>query len=89
MWKDSAIHVSTGFSSDGRLLEIFVASGGPVGSEIDHLLADAAVIVSRELQHGDRLADLAAGIGRLPGGEPATAIGAIINRLVLLEGYGP
>jgi hypothetical protein len=89
IWKDSRIHTTAGFTDDGRLLEVFIDGGGRIGSETDHLLDDVAVTVSRSLQCGDRLADLAAGLGRLPGGEPATMIGAIVNRLVLLEATGP
>jgi hypothetical protein len=56
------VHVSAGFSNDGRVLEVFLAGGGKAGSESNLLLADIAVILSRLLQHGDTLADIAVGL---------------------------
>jgi hypothetical protein len=43
------------------------------------------VVLSRLLQHGDRLADIARGVGRLPDGEPASIVGAVMDRLVEIE----
>jgi len=85
VWNDTAIHVSAGLSDDGRILEAFLR-GARIGSELDHLLDDFAVVLSRALQHGDRLSDIARGIGRLPCGGPASIIGAVIDRLVEIEG---
>lgn len=85
IWKGTRIHVSAGFSDDGRLLECFLSTA-KVGSEIDHLLDDFAVMLSRGLQHGDPLADIAKGIGRLPCGGPASILGAVVDKLVEIEG---
>jgi hypothetical protein len=79
------IHVTAGFTDDGRVLEAFLRGGGVVGSERDHLLDDIAVLVSRDLQHGDGLAQLAAGVGRLPDGRPTSVVGAVIDALLELE----
>jgi hypothetical protein len=84
-WGGSRIHVSAGFSRDGRILETFLRGGGRVGSDRDHQLDDIAVVLSRLLQHGDRLADIARGVGRLPDGEPASIVGAVMDRLVEIE----
>ena len=75
------LHVSAGFARDGRLLEVFVSGVRP-GSDRDLLAADVAVLLSRLLQHHDQLDLLARGVGRLPGGEPASLIGAIVDRLL-------
>jgi hypothetical protein len=82
-WGNDRLHVSVGFANDGRILEVFV-TGAKVGSDRDHLLDDAAVTISRLLQHGDQLLDIANGIGRLPGGEPASMVGAVVDRLVAI-----
>jgi hypothetical protein len=78
------IHVSAGLSADGRILEAFLR-GSKIGSELDFLLDDIAVLLSRDLQHGDRLAQIASGLGRLPDGKPASLIGAVVDRLRSIE----
>lgn len=83
-WRGARIAVSAGLADDGRILETFLR-GAKVGSELDHLLDDFAVILSRALQHGDRLSDIARGIGRLPDGGPASVAGAIVDRLLEIE----
>jgi hypothetical protein len=84
-WNGLQLYLTLGLAPDGRPLELFV-SGAKVGSDRDCLLEDAAVITSRLLQHGDCLTDIAAGIGRLPHGAPASLIGAIVDRVVEIEG---
>ncbi len=79
------IHVTAGFTDDGRVLEAFVRGGSQVGSDRDHELDDVGVILSRLLQFGDRLPDIARGLGRLPGGAPASVWGAIVDKLAELE----
>lgn len=79
------VHVSAGFAEDGRLLEAFLRGGGRVGSERDHLLDDVAVLLSRALQHGDSVAGIAAALGRMPGGEPASIVGAVLDKLAEME----
>ena len=84
-WGGSRVHVTAGFSDNGRLLETFIRGGGRGGSERDHMLDDIAVALARLLQHGDRLEALAAGVGRLPTGEPASILGAVVDRLLAIE----
>ena len=79
------IHVSAGFSEDVRILETFLRGGGRTGSEVDFLMDDAAVLISRLLQRGDRLEGLARGLGRLSTGEPASVIGAVVAKLREIE----
>jgi len=79
------IHVSAGFSDDGRILETFLRGGGRTGSELDFLMDDVAVLISRLLQRGDRLEGLAQGLGRLSTGEPASVVGAVVRKLREIE----
>ena len=73
-------HVTIGQYDDGRPGEVFL-HGATVGSDVDGLCGDVGVLISRLLQHGDDPASLAAGIGRLGNGEPASIIGAIADVL--------
>ncbi len=50
-------------------------------SDTDLLGDDIGVLISRLLQHGDDPAALAAGIGRLGNGDPASIIGAVADVL--------
>jgi hypothetical protein len=84
VWHGIRLHISVGLTDDGRVLEVFIA-GAWVGSDRDHLLADFGVLTSRLLQHGDRLVDIAKGIGRLPLGESASILGAVVDHVVELE----
>ncbi|HLJ20095.1 MAG TPA: ribonucleotide reductase [Stellaceae bacterium] len=79
------IHVSAGLTPDGRILETFLRGGGRVGSEVDFLLDDVAVLISRLLQHGDTLGAIASGLGRLSTGEPASVVAAVVDRLLEIE----
>ena len=77
--RGSVYEVALGVYSDGKPGELFIA-GARTGSDIDALLADAAVLVSRALQHGDDLADLAKAMGREGDGiTPSSAIGAALD----------
>ena len=70
-----------GLYQDGRPAEVFL-SGAKSGSDVDGLLADLGVLLSRALQHGDSIEELAAGMGRLGRGEvPASIVGAILDRV--------
>jgi len=64
------------YPDDQQPGELFL-SGAKVGSDTDGVLADAGVLISRLLQFGDRLEDIAAGMGRLSNGRsPISIIGA-------------
>ena len=73
-------HLSIGQYDDGRPGEVFLHGAKP-GSDTDLLFDDVGVLLSRLLQHGDAPASLAAGIGRLGNGEPASIIGLIVDAL--------
>ena len=67
----------------GKAYEVFARDARP-DTERDFILDDAAVIVSRALQHGDDLERLARGLGRLPGGEPSSIIGMVVDAAILI-----
>ncbi len=71
-------HVTFGFFDDGRVGEIFL-NARKADSEQDRWASDAGVLVSILLQAGFRPRELAAGMGRLSGGVPATAAGAALD----------
>ena len=73
-------HLTIGEYPDGRPGEVFV-HGATVGSDVDGLCGDVGVLLSRLLQYGDNPASLAAGIGRLGNGDPASIIGAVADVL--------
>lgn len=72
--------VTIGLYRNGRAGEVFAAGAKP-GSEIDRLLADAAVCLSLLLQAGADPAAVSRSMGRLPGGEPASIIGLLIDHV--------
>ena len=83
--------VSVGFYPDGSPAETFLASG-KVGSAIDALLGDAAVVVSIALQHGIPASELRKSIARHPDTleGPATAPSSLLGAaLDLLASYEP
>ena len=77
----SRYDLCVGLKPDDSPGEIFI-TGSKSGSHMDGLLSDIGVLLSRLLQHGDGVAELAAGMGRLGGGEaPASIVGAILDRV--------
>lgn len=77
-WKGRKINISVGYARDGRILEIFARADKP-DSDLDCVVDDIAVVLSRSLQFGDDLASIRRGIGRLPDGEPSSVAGKIID----------
>jgi hypothetical protein len=67
--------VTVGVFPDGRPGEVF-ARCGKAGSQLDGLIDDACVLVSRLLQHGEAPSILVRSLGR-DGDRPASVIGAI------------
>lgn len=83
-WHGKSISVCVGFARDGRPLEVFARAGTP-DSDLDCVVDDVAVVVSRAIQHGDDLKEISRGIGRLPNGEPSSLAGAILDAAVKLS----
>ena len=73
-------HLTVGEYNNGRPGEVFIHGAKP-GSDTDLLCDDIGVLISRLLQHGDSPAALAAGIGRLGNGDPASLVGLIADVL--------
>lgn len=78
------IFVTANFADD-RIVGVFLRGGGQVGSDLDFLLDDVAITLSRSLQHGDAADLLADGVSRSPGGAPMSLLGAVADELVQLE----
>ena len=73
-------HLGIGEYNDGSPGETFIRGAKP-GSDKDLLCDDIGVLISRLLQFGDSPAAIAAGIGRLGDGAPASIIGVIVDVL--------
>jgi hypothetical protein len=86
--------VCLGFFPDtGQVGEVFL-SGGKVGSQIDAVLDDASILISRCLQSGIAPADLAKSMSKVPTSmftpatEPASPIGAALDMAAQFERSG-
>lgn len=82
--------VTIGYDLAGRPKEVF-ANGPREGSQMQHILADACVVISIALQHGVAPAALAKSLGTVPAwdnGKPTTAPASPIGELmtILCEG---
>lgn len=76
----SEFHVTVGFDASGTPREVF-ATGPKEGSDMQHVLSDACVVVSIALQHDVPAAELRKSLGLVPGlhgDEPASPIGAVL-----------
>jgi ribonucleoside-diphosphate reductase alpha chain len=77
--------LSTGYFGDGRLAEVFL-SAHHVGSPLEALARDSAILVSLCLQHGVAIETIKHALTRDHDGSAATAISAAID---LLAGGSP
>jgi hypothetical protein len=75
---------SVGFFPDGRPAEVFV-SGNKVGSAVESLARDAAIVLSIALQHGTPLDTIKNAITRNPDSAPSTMFGALVDRMAELS----
>ena len=84
---EASFTVTAGFDPrTGALSEVFYSDGMKSGTDLQHTIGDACVIVSVALQHGVPLADLSRSLGRDDDGRPASILGALIGALVEMEG---
>jgi hypothetical protein len=79
-------HVTTGYYADGRIGEVFInrvigKASAKVGTLLDGVCRDSAVLMSLALQHGVDLGTMMHAITRNEDGEASTIIGAIVDRL--------
>ena len=78
---DSRFKVTVGYYPDDRVpAEVFV-SGAKVGTDIEAVARDAAVLLSIALQYGVPLAVIGGAITREQDGTPSTIMGAVVDRL--------
>jgi ribonucleoside-diphosphate reductase alpha chain len=66
--------------ADGAPGEIFIDMH-KAGSSLDALVSEAAIAVSLGLQYGVPLQGVQHALRRTPSGEPASLIGAVVDRL--------
>lgn len=83
-FRGQPLSVTVGFDDSGAAREVF-ANGPREGSDMQHLLADACVVISIALQSGIAPAALARSLGTVPdwssgteGRAPASPIGVIL-----------
>jgi hypothetical protein len=72
--------MTAGRYADGRIGEIFI-NAGHANSALDALASDAAIAISFALQHGADLAAIRSAMKRNSQGEPASPIGAALDRI--------
>lgn len=82
--------VTAGFYSDGRIGETFInrvigKSSAKVGTLLDGICRDAAILVSLCLQHGVGINTIKHAITRDEEGEPATIVGKLIDTIENVE----
>lgn len=72
----------------GALREVFYADGQRHGSQMQHTVQDACVLISLLLQYGVHVTALAGSLGSVPvygANAPASPIGVIADALAALE----
>lgn len=83
-FKTHPLKITIGYDpATGAAREIF-ASGPKEGTDMEHALSDACVVISIALQHGITPAEMSKSLGVVPGfngDEPASLIGVIVGVL--------
>lgn len=79
-------HVTVGYYDDGRFGEVFInrivgKTSSKVGTLLDSICRDSAVLMSIAIQHGTDLATLKHAVTRDEDGDPSTIIGVIVDHL--------
>jgi hypothetical protein len=72
--------VTVGRYGNGVVGEIFVA-GAKVGSDMDAVMRDAAILLSLALQHGVPIDTMRGAITREENSSPSSIIGAVLDHL--------
>jgi hypothetical protein len=76
----ASFEMTAGFYPDGRPGEIFL-NADRANSLLDFLMSDAAILASLALQYGAPLDEIRHALKRTTSGEPASPIGAALNRI--------
>ena len=80
--------VTAGFYPDGRLGEIFVTAP-KVGTDIEAILRDGAILLSFALQHGADLDELVHAMTRDGAGNTASVLGRLVEAVKAELAEGP
>lgn len=86
-WRNHDLQVTVGYYDDGRPGEVFGKSGKE-GQELGATIDEASQLISRLLQRGVTVGEIAGGIGVDHMGEPETPIGALVVGLQSLTTEG-
>ena len=78
--KPVSVTVTVGYYANGKLGEVFV-SDPKVGSSMEAIARDGAVLLSIAIQHGVPLDTMRHAITREQDGSPSTVIGAVLDQL--------
>jgi hypothetical protein len=73
--------ITIGYFADGSIGEVFISSGKS-GEVVEAIARDGAVVLSLALQYGAELANIKSAITRDEQGEPASIVGAVVDRLM-------
>jgi hypothetical protein len=76
----AAYHITVGYFPDGRLGEIFISTN-QIGSAIDWIARDIAILMSLGLQHGCAIQTMCSALTRDADGTPTTIAGAVADKL--------
>jgi hypothetical protein len=76
----SAYHITLGFYADHTLGEVFISTNS-VGTAIDAMARDIAVLMSLGLQHGCSVETMRDALTREHDGSPSTIAGAVADKL--------
>lgn len=76
----AAYHISTGYYPDDRLGEVFIHTN-QVGTTMDAMARDLAVLISLALQHGCAIETIKHALTREADGSPSTIAGAVADKL--------
>jgi len=77
-WNNQHFDITASFYPDGRTAEAFIAYP-KVGSEVQALSRDGAIILSLALQYGCPLSDISHSLTRDESGGPASLLGAFLD----------
>jgi hypothetical protein len=78
---EQSYQVSVGYFDDLTPAEVFV-NGAKVGSGVEAIARDAAVLLSIAMQFGVPLAVLAGAVTRDAAARPSSIIGAVVDKLL-------
>jgi hypothetical protein len=73
-------HISTGHYAGGQLGEVFISTN-KVGSNIEAMARDLAILMSFALQHNCSIQTISNALTRESDGSPSTIAGAVADRL--------